>query len=163
MEMPHMLISYAYQDILVVTFKVPTTYYLKMFIIPFTYLKSTITSHQINVHRFIILTIGGKQLWTENDSLDPLRDILHPNDIYLEKSPIKYKNYYLCQVDITKTNLNDFYKWEEIELEDKDCFCWRTFYTFGNELDLSSWLPIPKNESIGLDSIFQQIISSTKN
>jgi hypothetical protein len=132
-----------------------------MFIIPFTYLKSTITQHQIVVHRFIILTIGGNQLWTENNSLDPIHDILHPNDIYLEKPPIKYDNYYLCQVDITKTDLNDFYKWEEIELEDKNCFCWRTFYTFGNNLELSSWLPIPQNESIGLDSIFQEIISSS--
>jgi hypothetical protein len=159
MEMHHMLILCENQDRQVVTFKVLTTYYLKMFIIPFTYLKSTITQHQINIHRFIILTIGGNQLWTENDSLDPTHDILEPNGIFLEKPPINYKNYYLCQVDILKTNLNDFYKWDEIELKDKECFCWRTFYTFGNELDLSSWLPIPENESLGLTSLFQKMIS----
>lgn len=131
-----------------------------MFIIPFTHLKSTITQHQIHIHRFIILTIGGKKLWTENDLLDPMNDILQPNGIFLEKPPIKYNNYYLCQVDIKKTDLNEFYKWEEIDLKDEECFCWRTFYTFGNGLDLCSWLPIPKNESLGLDSIFQKIISS---
>lgn len=131
-----------------------------MFIIPFTHLKSTITQHNIDINRFTILTLGGKHLWTENDSLDLINDILHPNGIFLTKSPIKYKNYYLCEVDILKTDLNDFYKWEEIELKDEECFCWRTFYTFGNGLDLCSWLPIPENESLGLDSIFQKIISS---
>jgi hypothetical protein len=130
-----------------------------MFIIPFTYLKTVISPHQIHIHRFNILTIGGNQLWTENDSLDLINDILTPNSIYLEKQPIKYNNYYLCQVDILKTDLNEFYKWEEIELKDKDRFCWRMFYTFGSELDLCSWLPIPKNESLGLNSLFEKMIS----
>jgi hypothetical protein len=131
-----------------------------MFIIPFTYEKTTLQNPKITIHRFIILTIGGKQLWTENDSLDPIHDILHPNQIYLKSSFIKYENYYLCEVDITKTDLNEFYKWEEIELKDDECFCWRTFYTFGTDLDLSNWLPIPKNESLELQPIFKQIISS---
>lgn len=131
-----------------------------MFIIPFTYHKTTLQNPKITIHRFIILTIGGKQLWTENDSLDPIHDILHPNQIYLETPPIKYENYYLCQVDITKTDMNEFYKWDEIELKDEECFCWRTFYTFGTEFDLSNWLPIPKNESLELESIFKKIISS---
>lgn len=131
-----------------------------MFIIPFTYHKTILENHKIFIHRFTILTIGGKQLWMENDSLHPIHDILQPNQIYLEKPPIKYNNYYLCQVDIKKTNLNEFYKWEEIELKEEECFCWRTFYTFGTELDLSNWLPIPKNESLDLQSIFEKIISS---
>ena len=127
MEMIHMPKLYDDLDILVVTFKVSTTYYFKMFIIPFTYHKTTLQNPKITIHRFIILTIGGKQLWTENDSLDPIHDILHPNQIYLETPPIKYENYYLCQVDITKTDMNEFYKWDEIELRMRNVFVGERF------------------------------------
>jgi hypothetical protein len=114
-----------------------------MFIVPFIYKKTII--QQLCITIFKILTVGGKQLWVENDSFD-INDILTPNEIYTDKSPQKFGNIMLCSVDINKTNINDFYKWEDISLQDNDTFCWRTFYTFGEKENYTSWLPVPTNE-----------------
>lgn len=130
-----------------------------MFIIPFIYYKTALSQDSVNMYRFNVLTIGGTQLWAENDSLDPIIDILEPNGIFLEGQPIRYNNFYLCQVDPVKTDLNEFYKWDEIKWDDKELFCWRTFYTFGNQLDICSWLPIPKKESLELESVFKMILA----
>jgi hypothetical protein len=117
-----------------------------MFIIPFIkYVKSI---NNINVHVFSLLTIGGRELWEEDDSLDIYTDILLPNDIYLEESPVKHNNIYYCKVDVNKTKIDDFYKWDEIELTDENTFCWKKYYTFGKE-KYNDWLYIPNNEKLG--------------
>ena len=67
---------------------------------------------------------------------------IYPNGIYLEGPPIKWKDAVFCKVDTTKTDMNDFYQWNEIEKQ-SDMFCWRTFYTFGDKSACDSWLPIP--------------------
>ncbi len=117
-----------------------------MFIIPFT--KYTSIINNINVNVFSLLTIGGSEIWEEDDSLDIINDILIPNEIYLEGEPIRYNNIFFCKVDTNKTKINDFYKWDEINLADKNTFCWKTYYTFGKN-KFNDWLSIPTNEKLG--------------
>lgn len=100
---------------------------------------------------FQILTVGGKELWVEDDSLDIENDILVPNGIYLcsPPTPLQQQGIFLCNVDTVKTNIADFYKWEEIQPNDSETFCWRTCYSFGEKNNYCNWLPIPINEYIG--------------
>ena len=110
-----------------------------MILLPYVH---TITSvNQIPVHSYMILTIGGKQLWKEDleeDSVeDSVEQILVHNDLYVDS--IKHQgDVCLCRINTEKTKMADFYKWSEIT--DPDIFCWRTLYTFGEQ---QNWLPHP--------------------
>ena len=103
--------------------------------------------NQIPVHSYMILTIGGKQLWIEdlNRSIedlveDQVEQILINNDLYVDS--IKQNgDVCLCRINTEKTKMADFYKWSEIT--DPDTFCWRTLYTFGEQ---QNWLPHPTNK-----------------
>lgn len=99
--------------------------------------------NQIPVHSYMILTIGGKQLWIEdlNRSIeDQVEQILINNDLYVDA--IKQNgDVCLCRINTEKTKMADFYKWSEIT--DPDTFCWRTLYTFGEQ---QNWLPHPTNK-----------------
>lgn len=117
-----------------------------MFIVPFTHNIVKQTQNNINIHTIKILTIGGRQLWEENSKLDIDNDILIPNDIYRTGDIIKLgKNIKLCKVDISKTNMNDYFKWDEININDTDTFCWRTFIQI-IDTNNHNWLNIPDNE-----------------
>lgn len=107
----------------------------------------------MQVSIFQLLTIGGTLPWKEDDTLQLEDDILHPNGIYLQSSPIKRNNVYLCPVDSVKTNLNDFYQWKEIEHGDNETFCWRTIYLTGELNSYRGWLPIPAKEMLGSHTI----------
>ena len=113
-----------------------------MILLPYVH---TITSvNQIPVHSYMILTIGGKQLWKEDleEDLedineDSVEEILVHNDLYVDS--IKHQgDVCLCRINTEKTKMADFYKWSEIT--DPDIFCWRTLYTFGEQ---QNWLPHP--------------------
>lgn len=111
--------------------------------------------NQIPVHSYMILTIGGKQLWIEDldRSIEDLKEdleedlkedqveqILINNDLYVDA--IKHHgDVCLCRINTEKTKMADFYKWSEIT--DPDTFCWRTLYTFGEQ---QNWLPHPTNK-----------------
>ena len=103
--------------------------------------------NQIPVHSYMILTIGGKQLWIEdlNRSIEDLKEdqveqILINNDLYVD-SIKQHGDVCLCHINTEKTKMADFYKWSEIT--DPDTFCWRTLYTFGEQ---QNWLPHPTNK-----------------
>jgi hypothetical protein len=106
-----------------------------MILLPYLH---TITSvNQIPVHSYMILTIGGKQLWKEDLEEDSVEQILVNNDLYVDS--IKHHgDVCLCRINTEKTKMADFYKWSEIT--DPDIFCWRTLYTFGEQ---QNWLPHP--------------------
>lgn len=119
-----------------------------MFIIPYFHNHKKLPNTIVNL--FTILTIGGKYVWEEDDNLDIEGEILYPNGIYLKNKPTKYGTIVLCNVDTDKTDINDFYKWNEIDKDDTSTFCWKTIYTFnGNTDDIKWWLPIPKEEKLG--------------
>jgi len=115
-----------------------------MFIVPFIHKHSIVNNIYINV--FCVLTVGGNEVWKEDDSAT-ITDILTVNGVFTVVPPIKLGDTYFCKVDVDKTNMDDFYKWEEIQ--DNETFCWRTFYAFGQKEDYSNWLPIPDNEYLG--------------
>ena len=118
-----------------------------MFIVPFIHKITQETNFK--VHSIQILTIGGKYLWEEEDGLDIDRDILESNDIY-RRGSIKSlnKSIKICEIDTNKTNVNDFYNWNEISIDNTDTFCWRN-YTFFSGAIGESWLTIPKDEKLG--------------
>jgi hypothetical protein len=117
-----------------------------MFILPFIHEVVPQPTFQVNIIKF--LTIGGQILWEEENKLHIDNDILNPNDIYRKATPIKFdKQLQLCEVDVTKTNLLEFYKWKELDFSDKDTFCWRTIIHLANNSE--NWLNIPDSEKIG--------------
>jgi hypothetical protein len=124
-----------------------------MFIIPFVHTvvqQNNINQSNINVNIIKILTIGGKTVWEENNSsLDIDNDILKPNDLHRKGQIIKLNtNTYLCEIDTTKTNIDDFYKWDEISYSDNDTFCWRNYVQLVDNKN-NNWLNIPNNEKLG--------------
>jgi hypothetical protein len=122
-----------------------------MFIVPFTHNIVDNNNFEINVIK--ILTIGGQQLWEEKTPLHIDDDILNPNDIYRKSPVIKFnKTLQLCEVDTEKTHISDFYKWEELAIDDNETFCWKTYYYFTSSNKVS-WLEAPDNEKIGKYSI----------
>lgn len=128
-----------------------------MLIVPFIHKVSN--NNNFDVHNIRILTLGGKNLWEEKDGLNIDKDILNPSDIYRNKNTIIVdKKMYLCEVDMKKTNINDIYKWNEIDINDQETFCWRDYLFFMGK-NGESWLNIPKNEKIGNVSI-NKIIKS---
>lgn len=118
-----------------------------MLILPYTH--SIVNNNNLEVNVIKLLTIGGKTLWEEKNSLHIDNDILNPNEIYRKNAPIKFdKTLQMCEIDLEKTNISDFYKWEEIPFNDNETFCWKTVYYFtGN--NRISWLEIPDSEKIG--------------
>lgn len=118
-----------------------------MLILPYTH--SVVNNNNLDVNVIKLLTIGGKTLWEEKSSLHIDKDILNPNDIYRKSTTIKFdKSLQICEVDIEKTNISDFYKWEEISLNDNETFCWKTYYYLTGSNNMS-WLEIPDSEKIG--------------
>jgi hypothetical protein len=120
-----------------------------MFIIPFTHNMIKQSHNNINIHTIKILTIGGRQLWEENSNFDIDNDILTPNDIYRIGDIKKLgKNIKLCQIDSSKTNIDDYFKWEEININDNETFCWRTYIQIIDTYN-HNWLNIPDSEKFG--------------
>ena len=118
-----------------------------MFILPFIHKVTSQPSFDINIIK--LFTVGGDSIWEEEKGLRIDKDILNPNDIYRKGKPIKIDaNLKLYEVDLTKTNVSDFYKWEEIDINDKDMFCWKTYYILTGKGNIS-WLDIPEDENIG--------------
>ena len=110
--MQRLLKSYEDHDIQAESFKVPTYYIRKMFIVPFIHKQNIVNNIYINVFR--ILTVGGHEVWAEDDSAS-IADILTVNGIITVVPPVKIDTTYFCKVDAEQTNMSDFYKWEEIE------------------------------------------------
>ncbi len=118
-----------------------------MFILPFIHKVTSQPSFDINIIKFF--TVGGDNIWEEEKGLRIDKDILNPNDIYRKGKPIKIDaNLKLYEVDLTKTNVSDFYKWEEIDINDKEMFCWKTYYILTGKKN-DNWLDIPEDEKIG--------------
>ena len=83
-----------------------------MFIIPFVHTvinQPNINQTTININTIKILTIGGRNIWQEENILDIDKDILNPNDLYrATKKTIKLSNnIFLYEIDANKTNVLD--------------------------------------------------------
>jgi hypothetical protein len=114
-----------------------------MKVLPFILAKkkvNTFTITSVNV----FLAHGGKSVWkTEESGLLPLQTVLgdycEPNDIYGLKSYVDTENQTAyIQVDPEKTNLSEFYTWEEALHHSTKPECWRRFY-FIQDTDGADW------------------------
>lgn len=118
-----------------------------MFILPFIHKKINQSSFDINIIKF--LTIAGKNIWEEEKIARIDKDILNPNDIYRKGKSIKLDNLIrLYEVDTCKTNISEFYTWNEIDQNNNETFCWRTYYIINSDKNIS-WLDIPDDEKLG--------------
>jgi hypothetical protein len=145
-----------------------------MFVVPFTHTVKTEKNIIVNIIK--ILTIGGNDLWEETSDMDIQSDILIPNGLFsFDRTPpsntaatpifkLKGLDIYMCEIDSNRTNIADFYKWEEIS--DSETFCWRSFYHI-TDLNNNIWLPIPDNEKISnfkiIDIINAILLNSKSN
>ena len=120
-----------------------------MFIVPFICKVSK--QDNMTIYSIHVLTIGGTQLWEEEDHLRAKEDVLEPNDIYGKGDVLPVGNFRLCEVDTERTQISDFYKWKELPAHDHDTFCWRDFYHFvgKDQHHTDSWLDIPSKERLG--------------
>jgi len=109
----------------------------------------------MTIYSIHVLTIGGNQLWEEDDHLRTKEDVLEPNGIYGKGDIRVVDTLHLCEVDTEQTQIADFYKWKELPAQDQDTFCWRDFYYFaGKKQDQKdSWLDIPSKERLGRVSV----------
>jgi hypothetical protein len=132
-----------------------------MLILPFIHKVINQQTFNINIIKF--LTIGGNIIWEENDNLDIDNDILNPNDIYCKTGVSKYdKKLFLCEVDTIKTDITNFYVWDEVDATNSDLFCWRTYYYITGSTK-SNWLAIPDREKIGKYNVKDLINTVIKN
>jgi len=95
-----------------------------MFIVP--YYKSVDSSW---TRYSLFLSNGGKELWSIEDYIKPsnIKTILKKNDlIAVAGTPVKLGSCYFVEIDTVKTNLTEFYTWEEVEFPNASEDCWRT-------------------------------------
>jgi len=72
-----------------------------MLIIPFIH--NVVDQNSIQIHTIKVLTIGGRGIWEEDNSLNLDKDILNPNDIYRKGTTIKFdKKLQICEVNTEK-------------------------------------------------------------
>lgn len=136
-----------------------------MFIIPF--IRNTVKNNNMLINIIKILTIGGHYLWEEEQRLDIDNDILNPNSIYrIGKihNIQELKSCYLCEVDINKTKLSDFYTWDELSITDTETFCWKSYIHISDNNE-NSWLEIPITENLSnynVSKIIREILNVSK-
>ena len=117
-----------------------------MFILPFHHSTHTV-SPTTHLSTFQFLVIGRSTLWSEEE-MEIEADILHPNGIYLCDAPFRLGDTWLCPVDLERTHLDDFYRWEERAEADHDSFCWKTVYIMGSTPYQRDILSLPE-ETLG--------------
>ena len=94
-----------------------------MFIVP--YYKSV----DSNWTRYsLFLSNGGKELWSIENTIKPthIKTILKKNDLIAIGSPVKLGSCYFVEIDTVKTNLAEFYTWDEVAFPSGSEDCWRT-------------------------------------
>ena len=103
-----------------------------------------------------ILTLGGTDLWQEEEVLRLKEDVLDPNGLPLLCYDT-YKGIHFCQLDPSRMDLSEYYEWDEVDpTVTPSVFCWRTFYWMGDVL------PPPQTARLGPFSckeIVQQCIA----
>ena len=105
-----------------------------MFILPFVCTRSPPSPSSSPLTILRILTLGGKDLWQEDDMLRLAEDILEPNGLPLLRHH-SHKGIHFCQLDPTQLDLSEYYDWEEVDpTATPPVFCWRTFYWMGDTL-----------------------------
>ena len=98
---------------------------MKMFVLP--YWKS-VDDNWIHIHLF--LSEGGRTLWQVDDSLKPaqIKATLKKNDLIAIGTPLKQNGISFVEIDTVKTNLTEFFSWDEIDTVNGSEDCWRQLH-----------------------------------
>lgn len=117
-----------------------------MKLLPFILAKKKVNQFQITSVN-VFLAHAGKSVWkTEESGNISLKQIqeeyCEPNGIYISQAHIdtKEQTAYLL-VNPSKTNLSDFYTWEEALQQQAKPECWRRFYFIQDEEQADWWSP----------------------
>ena len=123
-----------------------------MFILPYVYHHRKLP--HLSLYEVSVLTIGGTNLWVEDESLCVKNDILEPNGLSV-LSQHTHKDVVICHVDKSQLDMTEYFHWnKETSKPDTDLFCWRTFYLIASlqvptDTYTELWLPFPTTERLG--------------
>ena len=136
-----------------------------MYLLPYYFTESAIpsTSTVLPISLMHLLTVGGENLWEEDDRLRIVEDILEPNGLYLSAPPYRVpflnETVYACRIDTARTSIDDFYRWKEIPRSDRETFCWRTFYRGG-----LPWFPAEERMGpFSMKDVYLSIVEQPKH
>ena len=81
---------------------------------------------------YIFLENKGRQLWSCEASEKEIVNSILPDNGFQVKKSWKEKDYLYVEIDIEKTNIQNFYSFEEVtqKKEKGTEECWRRFFTF---------------------------------
>ena len=114
-----------------------------MKLLPFILAKKEVNAFHITSVN-VFLSHAGKSVWkTEEPGNIPIQSILQeycePNGIYVLQWYIDLPNQTVfLLVDPTKTNVSEFYTWEEAIQQQTKPECWRRYY-FIQDIDGANW------------------------
>lgn len=117
-----------------------------MKLVPFMVTQKKVQGFQVTTLH-VFLSYAGKRVWlTENpgllDSEEILSEYCEPNGLFVSQIDInKEKETAYLRIDPIKTNLSDFYTWEEALQQPGKPECWRRFYFFENQESSDWWSP----------------------
>lgn len=117
-----------------------------MKLVPFILAKKKVNHFTITLID-VFLSHAGKSVWkTEESGLVSLSVILEeycePNGIFVEENYIdKQKQIAYLKVNAKKTNLSEFYTWEESLGNPSKPECWRRFYFIQDAENTNWWSP----------------------
>lgn len=119
---------------------------IKMKLVPFILTKKKVNTFHVTSCN-IFLSHAGKSVWKINEpetvSLQTiLQEYCEPNGLYVQKTFLdKLSQIIYLQIDTTKTNLSEFYSWEEALAHPNKPECWRKFYFIQDKEGADWWSP----------------------
>lgn len=109
-----------------------------MKLVPFILKESSVP--KLKVYKMSVFLAYGGQSILEIDNDCSVEEYLESNGLFVEKTLQKGDIIY-CKIDTKKTNLSDFYTWQEIQEDpSKKLFeCWRSYYYFFDSSNAEWW------------------------
>ena len=117
-----------------------------MKLVPFILAKKKVNQFTITSVN-VFLSYAGKAVWKTEESgfvslSTILQDYCEPNGIFIEQSYLdKTKQIAYLKVNPEKTNLAEFYTWEESLSKSSKPECWRRFYFIQDAEHTDWWSP----------------------
>lgn len=115
-----------------------------MKLLPFFLTETTKNTFHVHILS-VFMAHAGKSIWTTEEkgivSREAiLRDYCEPNGFVIKQLLLE-KDIAYIQIDPEKTNLSDFYTWEEALANPAKPECWRRFYFFQDKEGSDWWSP----------------------
>jgi hypothetical protein len=79
------------------------------------------------IYKFILFLDNGGKTPVQIDSVEDVEQFFNDNEIFLKDDIWQREDTIYAPVDLSRTNLNDFYFWTDLQYGDTR-ECWRIFY-----------------------------------